>query len=65
MRIILAEKNKTGKWLAEQLGKAPSAISKWGSNSLQPQLDTVIRIAEIVARQNVLRTAIDAIITSL
>lgn len=48
LRIILAEKNKTGKWLAEQLGKDPSTISKWYSNSSQPQLDTVIRIAELL-----------------
>ena len=48
LRIILAEKNKTGKWLAEQLGKDPSTISKWCSNSSQPQLDTVIRIAELL-----------------
>jgi len=48
LKIILAEKNKTGKWLAEQLGKDHSTISKWGSNSSQPQLDTVIRIAELL-----------------
>lgn len=48
LKIILAEKNKTGKWLAEQLGKDPSTISKWCSNSSQPQLDTVIRIAELL-----------------
>ena len=48
MKIILAEKNKTGKWLAEQLGKDPSTVSKWCSNSPQPQLDTVIRIAELL-----------------
>ena len=48
LRIILAEKNKTGKWLAEQLGKDPSTISKWCSNLSQPQLDTVIRIAELL-----------------
>ena len=48
LKIILAEKNKTGKWLAEQLGKDPSTVSKWRSNSSQPQLDTVIRIAELL-----------------
>ena len=48
MKIILAEKNKTGKWLAEQLGKDRSTVSKWCSNSSQPQLDTVIRIAELL-----------------
>ena len=48
LKIILAEKNKTGKWLAEQLGKDASTVSKWCSNSSQPQLDTVIRIAELL-----------------
>ena len=48
LKIILAEKNKTGKWLAEQLGKDHSTVSKWCSNSSQPQLDTVIRIAELL-----------------
>ncbi len=48
LKIILAEKNKTGKWLAEQLGQDPSTVSKWCSNSSQPQLDTVIRIAELL-----------------
>ncbi len=48
LKIILAEKNKTGKWLAEQLGKDPSTVSKWCSNSSQPQLDTVVRIAELL-----------------
>ena len=48
LKIILAEKNKTGKWLAEQLGKDPSTVSKWCSTSSQPQLDTVIRIAELL-----------------
>ena len=48
LKIILAEKHKTGKWLAEQLGKDPSTVSKWSSNSSQPQLDTVIRIAELL-----------------
>ena len=48
LKIILAEKNKTGKWLAEQLAKDPSTVSKWCSNSSQPQLDTVICIAELL-----------------
>lgn len=49
LKSILAEKNKTGKWLAEQLGKDPSTISKWCSNSSQPPLEMVIRIAELLA----------------
>lgn len=49
LKTVLAEKNVTGKWLAEQLGKDPSTVSKWCSNSSQPPLEMVIRIAELLA----------------
>lgn len=48
LKLVLVEQKRTGKWLAEQLGKDPSTISKWCSNSSQPQLDTVIRIADLL-----------------
>ena len=48
LSILLAEKTQTVNWLAEQSGKDPSTISKWCSISSQPQLDTVIRIAELL-----------------
>ncbi|MEG1793920.1 MAG: helix-turn-helix transcriptional regulator [Rikenellaceae bacterium] len=44
--MVLIEKQKTGKWLAEQLGKDPSTVSKWCSNSSQPSLETLDKIAE-------------------
>ncbi len=48
LKIVLVEKKRTGKWLAEQLGKNPSTISKWCSNVAQPDLATLIRIATIL-----------------
>ena len=46
IKIALIEKNKTGKWLAEQLGKSPCTISKWCKNTTQPDLKTLNRIAD-------------------
>ena len=47
LKIVLVEKKKTGKWLAEQLGKDPSTVSKWCTNVSQPDLITLSRIAEL------------------
>ena len=41
IKVILVEKQKTGKWLSEQLGKSTSTVSKWCSNSIQPDLATL------------------------
>ena len=46
IKLALIEKNKTGKWLAEQLGKSPCTISKWCKNTTQPDLKTLNRIAD-------------------
>lgn len=48
LKIVLVEKQKTGKWLAEQLGKDPSTISKCYSNATQPSLDVFVNIAKIL-----------------
>ena len=48
LKIVLVEKKRTGKWLAEQLGKNPSTISKWCSNVAQPDLATLVRIATLL-----------------
>lgn len=45
IKVILVEKRKTGKWLAEQLGKTSCTVSKWCSNIIQPNLQTLDRIA--------------------
>lgn len=44
LKIVLVEQNKTGKWLAEQLGKSSSTVSKWCSNTVQPDLYTLEKI---------------------
>ena len=46
IKVVLVEKKKTGKWLAEQLSKDPSTVSKWCSNAIQPSLETLDRIAK-------------------
>lgn len=45
---MLAERKKTGKWLADQLGKDPSTISKWYSNSSQPSLEALTKVAKVL-----------------
>ena len=48
LKVVLVEQNRTGKWLAEQLGKNEATISRWCSNSAQPSLEMLIRIASIL-----------------
>ena len=46
IKVVLVEKKKTSKWLAEVLGKNPATISKWCTNTSQPSLETLFQIAE-------------------
>ena len=48
LKLVLVEKKKTGKWLAEKLEKDPSTVSKWCTNVSQPDLVTLSRIAELL-----------------
>lgn len=48
IKLVLVEKNKTGKWLADELGRTPSTVSKWCQNSIQPDLKTLNTIADIL-----------------
>ena len=48
LKIVLVEQNKTGKWLAEQLGKSSSTVCKWCSNTVQPDLYTLEKIAKLL-----------------
>ena len=48
LKVVLAEKNRTNKWLAEHLGKDPGTISKWCTNTMQPNLETLVEIAKIL-----------------
>ena len=48
IKVVLADKKKTNKWLAEQLGKDPATVSKWCTNSCQPTLETLMKIAKFL-----------------
>lgn len=48
LKVVLAEKNKKGKWLAEQLGKNEATVSRWCSNTTQPSLEMLVKIARIL-----------------
>ena len=48
IKAILAEQDKTSKWLAEQLGKSACTVSKWCGNSVQPDLNTLDKIANLL-----------------
>ena len=48
LKLVLVEKKKTGKWLAEQLGRDPSTISKWCTNTCQPDLGNLMKIAKLL-----------------
>ena len=48
IKVGLADKKRTNKWLAEQLGKDPATVSKWCTNSCQPTLETLVKIAKLL-----------------
>ena len=48
IKVVLAEKKRTNKWLAEQLGKDPATVSKRCTNNCQPTLETLMKIAKLL-----------------
>ena len=48
IKVVLAEKRKTNKWLAEQLRCTPTTVSKWCTNVCQPPMETYIKIAKLL-----------------
>lgn len=48
LKVVLAEKRKTGVWLAKELGMSPITISKWCSNITQPTIPTLDKIAKLL-----------------
>ena len=48
MKVVLVEQKKTGKWLAEQLGVSTCTVSRWASNTAQPNLSTLNDIARLL-----------------
>ena len=47
IKVVLVDKKRTNKWLAEQLDKDPATVSKWCTNSAQPSLEMLIKIAKL------------------
>lgn len=48
LKVVLVEQNRKSKWLAEQLGKNEATISRWCSNTAQPSLEMLVKIASIL-----------------
>jgi DNA-binding Xre family transcriptional regulator len=48
LKVVLADKQRTNKWLAEQLGKDKTTVSKWRTNSSQPDLSNLMQIANLL-----------------
>ena len=48
LKVVLAEKKRTNKWLSEQLGKDQATVSKWCTNNAQPSLEMLLKIAEVL-----------------
>jgi len=49
LKAVLAEQGKTNKWLAEKLKKNETTISRWCTNEVQPSMETLVRIASLLA----------------
>ena len=48
IKAVIAEQEKTSKWLAEKVGKSACTVSKWCSNTVQPDLNTLDKIAKLL-----------------
>ena len=48
IKVVLAEKQRTNRWLAEQMGKSENTISRWCSNKSQPSLDMLVKVVELL-----------------
>jgi putative transcriptional regulator len=46
IKAVLAEQQKTNLWLAEKLDMSPNTVSKWSTNTMQPTIETLFRIAK-------------------
>ena len=48
LKVVLAEKKRTNNWLASELGKNPATVSKWCTNTSQPDLENLVKIAKLL-----------------
>ena len=51
IRVVLAERDLNNKWLADKLGKDQATVSKWITNTTQPNLETMMQIAKVLEPQ--------------
>lgn len=48
LKVVLAEKKKTNRWLATQIGKDEGTVSKWCPNTMQPNFETLREVAKVL-----------------
>ena len=48
IKVVLVEQKRTGKWLAEQMGKDQATVSKWCTNTSQPDMETLAKISKLL-----------------
>lgn len=48
IRVVLVEQKRTSRWLANELGKDETTVSKWCTNRVQPTLETMFAIAKVL-----------------
>lgn len=48
IKLVLVEKKRTSKWLSEQMGVNPSTVSKWCTNTSQPDITSLLKIADLL-----------------
>lgn len=48
LKVVLVEKKKTARWLADKMGKDPATISKWCTNTSQPSIETLAEVAKLL-----------------
>lgn len=48
IKVVLVERNRTGKWLAQTIGKNDATVSRWCSNATQPSLEMLVLIAKVL-----------------
>lgn len=48
IKLVLVEKKRTARWLSEEMGVNPSTVSKWCTNSSQPDLGSLLKIADLL-----------------
>ena len=48
IKVVLAEKQLSGKWLANEIGRTENTVSRWCTNKVQPSLENLLEIAEVL-----------------